>query len=262
MIVNVSIAKRGIAWNVKKRGLGRLPPLIAISTLHRQMADASTESLRLDARYVGSGKEIKMSAEKSLRKVANECVPRITAQDLRYKYELAFTVPATERDGYIQSVIGDIIIWIEQHSSTVVGLKELSDDELREYNKLKQRESRLRRKQMNRVIRAKIKIDRITEHHNTAKISDNVGEKTGEQINAMAVYSEDKTTENYSYSVATPSLSLQMYISNPNAFGILEEGKEYYLDFAPVLETDKEKEARGHVAYPAENLDTPERRER
>lgn len=87
---------------------------------------------------------------------------------------------------------------------------------------------------MNRSIRAKIKINSVREDYNTAQIPDNAGEKTGEQISARAVYSEDKTTENYSFSVATPSLSLLMYINNPNAFGILKEGLEYYLDFVPV----------------------------
>lgn len=80
---------------------------------------------------------------------------------------------------------------------------------------------------MNRTIRAKIKIHNVTAH----------GEpKTGEQISAGAVYSEDKTTENYSFSVATPSLNLQMFISNPGAFNQLIAGKEYYLDFIPVPE--------------------------
>ncbi len=73
-------------------------------------------------------------------------------------------------------------------------------------------------------IRAKIKIDSV-------KAS---GEpKTAEQIYASAVYSSDKTTENYSFSIATPSLSLTMHINNPRAFDQLIQGKEYYLDFTP-----------------------------
>lgn len=84
---------------------------------------------------------------------------------------------------------------------------------------------------MNATIRAKIKIDSVRESLN---IHEGDGKKHGEQISAMAVYSEDKTTENYSFSVATPSLSLQMYINNPGAFDKLIAGKEYYLDFIPV----------------------------
>ena len=77
------------------------------------------------------------------------------------------------------------------------------------------------------MIRAKIKIDSVRPDGDP---------KTGEQIHGAAIYSSDKTTENYSFSVATPSLSLQMYISNPGAFDKLEQGKEYYLDFIPVEE--------------------------
>lgn len=55
----------------------------------------------------------------------------------------------------------------------------------------------------------------------------------GEQIELNAVYSEDKSTENYSFSAATPSARLSMFISNPSAIGAFEVGKEYYLDFTP-----------------------------
>lgn len=79
------------------------------------------------------------------------------------------------------------------------------------------------------MIRAKIKIDNVRLDGDP---------KTGEQISAGAVYSSDKTTENYSFSAATPSLNLQMYISNPGAFGKLIQGKEYYLDFVPVEDND------------------------
>lgn len=98
---------------------------------------------------------------------------------------------------------------------------------------------------MNRSIRAKIKIHSVREDYNTAQVPDNVGKKTGEQIRAIPVYSEDKTTENYSFSVATPSLSLLMYISNPNAFGILKEGLEYYLDFVLVEDSGTEPAESG-----------------
>lgn len=55
----------------------------------------------------------------------------------------------------------------------------------------------------------------------------------GESVAFEAVYSDDKAQENYSFSQATPSLSLQMQISNPSALGQFEQGKEYYLDFTP-----------------------------
>lgn len=88
---------------------------------------------------------------------------------------------------------------------------------------------------MNATIRAKIKIEVVKTHRNTVNIPEKAeGVKTGEEIRAGAVYSEDKTTENYSFSVATPSLNLSMYISNPGAFDKLIQDKEYYLDFIPV----------------------------
>lgn len=59
------------------------------------------------------------------------------------------------------------------------------------------------------------------------------GPKEGENVTFQAVYSEDKTSENYSFSQATPSLSLSMNISNPGAFGAFEKGKEYFLTFEP-----------------------------
>ncbi len=93
---------------------------------------------------------------------------------------------------------------------------------------------------MNATIRAKIKIDWVKESRNTASTPGGTeGAKVGEQISAGAVYSEDKTSENYSFSVATPSLNLGMYISNPSAFDKLITGKEYYLDFIPVEEEDE-----------------------
>lgn len=80
---------------------------------------------------------------------------------------------------------------------------------------------------MNPIIRAKITVGSVIENGGTA-------EKYSESISAIAVYSEDKNSENYSFSIATPSLSLNMTITNPGAFGKLEQGKEYYLDFIPV----------------------------
>lgn len=46
-----------------------------------------------------------------------------------------------------------------------------------------------------------------------------------------AVYSDDKASENYSFSEATPSAQVVMTISNPDAFQAFELNKEYYVDF-------------------------------
>ncbi len=55
-----------------------------------------------------------------------------------------------------------------------------------------------------------------------------------EIVKLSAVYSDDKNSENYSFSQATPSADISMCISNPAAFGAFELNKEYYLDFTPV----------------------------
>jgi len=45
----------------------------------------------------------------------------------------------------------------------------------------------------------------------------------------QAVY--DGSPENNQFAQATPSGSLEMYISNPAALDFLEPNKDYYLDF-------------------------------
>lgn len=55
----------------------------------------------------------------------------------------------------------------------------------------------------------------------------------GEYVRLSAVYSSDPDSENYSWSQATPSGQLNMYITNPEAQGKFEVGKEYYIDISP-----------------------------
>lgn len=42
-----------------------------------------------------------------------------------------------------------------------------------------------------------------------------------------AVYANDPNDPNYSYSEATPSGELMLWITNPNAYGYFEQGKTY-----------------------------------
>lgn len=51
-----------------------------------------------------------------------------------------------------------------------------------------------------------------------------------------AVYSNEPNSENAAFWTATPSLKLEMTVSNPNAWPFLEVGKKYYLDFIEVEE--------------------------
>lgn len=50
-------------------------------------------------------------------------------------------------------------------------------------------------------------------------------------IKMSARYSD--SPEDNQFAVATPSGSLEMYVSNPAARDFLEPGKQYYLDFSP-----------------------------
>ena len=58
----------------------------------------------------------------------------------------------------------------------------------------------------------------------------------GETINAHAVYGNSTNAEDNSFSAATPSLNLQMWITNPAAIGQLQKGKKYYIDFTEAPE--------------------------
>jgi hypothetical protein len=83
---------------------------------------------------------------------------------------------------------------------------------------------------MNPILTAKIRVGNL-ENNTTSD-----GAKTQETITCYGVYNSDPTSENYSWSKATPALNLNMVINNEAAFGLLEQGKEYYLQFVPVEE--------------------------
>lgn len=54
-----------------------------------------------------------------------------------------------------------------------------------------------------------------------------------EAVQLYPVYSADPNSENAKWAKATPGGSLQLTISNPDAFGAFEPGKEYFVDIAP-----------------------------
>lgn len=58
----------------------------------------------------------------------------------------------------------------------------------------------------------------------------------GEQITAHAVYGNSTNSEDNTFAAATPSLSLQMFINNPEVIGKLQKGKKYYIDFTEAPE--------------------------
>jgi hypothetical protein len=57
--------------------------------------------------------------------------------------------------------------------------------------------------------------------------------KSSEVVHLYAVYTSDPSSPNYSFSQATPGADMTMTISNPDAFGAFEQGKEYDLLFTP-----------------------------
>jgi hypothetical protein len=70
-------------------------------------------------------------------------------------------------------------------------------------------------------IRAKIQISSAFKHDGYE----------GEQINAHGVYGGSTNAEDNTFSAATPSLNLTMFVSNPAVIGQLKQGKKYYIDF-------------------------------
>jgi hypothetical protein len=58
----------------------------------------------------------------------------------------------------------------------------------------------------------------------------------GERVVAHAVYGGSTNAEDNTFSAATPSLHLDMNISNPDAIGQLQQGKKYYIDFTEAPE--------------------------
>jgi hypothetical protein len=53
-------------------------------------------------------------------------------------------------------------------------------------------------------------------------------------VKLSAVYSSDPDHENTAFWNATPSGTIDMFITNKTAFAGFELGKEYYVDFTPV----------------------------
>jgi hypothetical protein len=61
----------------------------------------------------------------------------------------------------------------------------------------------------------------------------NDDQKVSENISMRPVYSDDPASENGQFWNATPSGSIQLFITNPDAFDKLIAGDEFYVDFSP-----------------------------
>jgi hypothetical protein len=82
------------------------------------------------------------------------------------------------------------------------------------------------------VLRAKLRVSEVL-HRKDAD-----GETSMEIVKLQAVYSTDENSENKQWSTWTPSASFEMQINNPNAFGKLSSGHEFYVDFIPCEQTE------------------------
>ncbi len=61
------------------------------------------------------------------------------------------------------------------------------------------------------------------------------GSTQQEHVKLQAVYGEAGTA-NADWSKWTPAANFEIYINNPQAFGQLSAGHEYYVDFIPCTE--------------------------
>lgn len=80
---------------------------------------------------------------------------------------------------------------------------------------------------------------RVTVNH-VEVVKDHDGKQTGENIYAHPVYSQDPNSPNYSFSQATPGGQIQLYITNPNAFGFFELHGEFDVTFNETAKPDIE----------------------
>jgi hypothetical protein len=81
------------------------------------------------------------------------------------------------------------------------------------------------------AVQAKLAVENISEQFYK---QNGVVQTSGKQVRLRAVYSNDPASPNYSFSQATPTANLEMYINNPEAFDYFEGGAEYLLTFEKV----------------------------
>lgn len=83
---------------------------------------------------------------------------------------------------------------------------------------------------MQPILRAKMRVHEVTRSINAD------GSIAYEQVKLMAVYGTGDT-ENAQWSKWTPSAQFSITINNPDAWGKLANGHEFYVDFTPAGET-------------------------
>jgi hypothetical protein len=89
------------------------------------------------------------------------------------------------------------------------------------------------------MVRAKFVVTEKTDTHSASPHGAANAEHHYQQVRLTAVYGDD----NKSWSKWTPSGSIQLQISNPEAYDQLKLGQAYFVDFtpAPAKEADEKK---------------------
>lgn len=79
---------------------------------------------------------------------------------------------------------------------------------------------------MSSVVRCKMRVSEVSQVKNPD------GTTQYEKVKLSAVYGQEGT-ENAEWSKWTPSANFEIQISNPNAYGKLSSGHEFFVDFTP-----------------------------
>lgn len=84
------------------------------------------------------------------------------------------------------------------------------------------------------TMRAKLQVGAVFPHRNVE-----TGETTSETLHIHGVsksggYPSDGSDEDNTFAKWSPSVNLQMQITNPALFGQFEPGQKFYVDFTPV----------------------------
>ena len=82
------------------------------------------------------------------------------------------------------------------------------------------------REMSNAILRCKMKVSEVLQ------VKENDGSISQERVKLSAVYGN--TEENKQWSKWTPAANFEIYINNPEAFGKLSSGHEFFVDFIPV----------------------------
>ena len=90
-------------------------------------------------------------------------------------------------------------------------------------------------------IRAKFNCNNVVEvrqktwNTETAAFNDQES-KVAESVSMFPVYDSNPESPNYKWSAATPSGKLELYISNPEAWGSFKPQSTYYLDITEAVD--------------------------